>query len=101
MFEPNRVSHANFLAVALLTLPLIGSLAYASEIEEVVVTARKITENKQDVPIAVTSLSAEDIEALNIQEMRSLFDHVPGAWSGGESGEKLAISVAGDHLRRS
>ncbi|MCY4533019.1 MAG: TonB-dependent receptor [Gammaproteobacteria bacterium] len=95
MFEPNRVSHANFLAVALLTLPLIGSLAYASEIEEVVVTARKITENKQDVPIAVTSLSAEDIEALNIQEMRSLFDHVPGAWSGGESGEKLAISLRG------
>jgi len=47
------------------------------EIEEVVVTARKIQESLQDVPIAVSAFSERDIERLNPQDLRDIGGYAP------------------------
>lgn len=39
----------------------VASLSYSAELEEIIVTARKREENLQDIPIAITTMSSEDI----------------------------------------
>ena len=104
MFRRNKnslpittIAKATFIktTVATLFLSLIGGVVQAAAIEEILVTARKVTENQQDIPISVTSLSAEDLEAFNIQEVRGLFDYVPGAWSGAQNGEQMTLNLRG------
>ena len=96
MLGRNNLSVAIPTAViSLLVLPFIGSLAQAAAIEEVLVTARKVEESQQDVPIAVTTISGEDLEAFNVREVRGLFDYIPGAWSGASIGEEHTISIRG------
>jgi iron complex outermembrane receptor protein len=46
-------------------------------IEEVVVTAQKREENVQDVPIAITALSAKALESKGIQNVTELSDFAP------------------------
>lgn len=50
----------------------------ALEIEEVIITARKREESLQDVPIAVTALSAERIEELRITSPDDISRFTPG-----------------------
>ncbi len=50
------------LAIALLAIPGTGS----AQLEEILVTARKRTENLQDVPLSISTISATQIERLNI-----------------------------------
>jgi iron complex outermembrane receptor protein len=50
----------------------------ATGLEEIVVTARKREERVQSVPIAITALSQNDIEKQHIQQLRDLFQVVPG-----------------------
>ncbi len=47
-------------------------------LEEVVVTARKREESLQDVPIAVTALTADSIEERNINNLTDLAQFTPG-----------------------
>lgn len=47
------------------------------ELEEVVVTARKREERLQDVPIAMTSLSAESISDAGINDVMDVIDIIP------------------------
>jgi len=47
-------------------------------IEEVLVTARKKEETLQDVPVAVTSMSADDLKALNLSDTQDLGSFSPG-----------------------
>jgi iron complex outermembrane recepter protein len=46
-------------------------------IEEVVVTARRVEERLQSVPIAVTALSGESLEQHNVRDVRDLVGLVP------------------------
>ena len=46
------------LAAAVASM-LIGSAAFADQLEEIVVTAQKRSENVQNVPIAITAFTAE------------------------------------------
>jgi len=56
----------------------VGAAA-ATDIEELVVTARKRAERLRDVPVAVTALSAEDIRDMGgIPTAQSLLANVPG-----------------------
>jgi iron complex outermembrane receptor protein len=54
-----------------------------TQIEEVVVTARKIEENVQDIPVAVTAISGQNLERKNFQEVRDLKSLAPGMTFGG------------------
>ncbi|MCE2424950.1 MAG: hypothetical protein J4F45_07585, partial [Pseudomonadales bacterium] len=61
------------IAVALpvgIAAPSYGAEESADEmIEEVVVTARKRTEDLQDVPVAVTALTSDQIAEFGIQDL--------------------------------
>ncbi len=72
-------------ALSMTATALVGQGAYAqgSEadsigLEEVVVTARKREESLQDVPLAVTALSAEQISERQVQSIDDLARFTPG-----------------------
>ena len=56
---------------------LIPQHAYSSEIEEVVVTARKRAENLQDVPIAVSAFTKQTIEDAGIERPQDFINLTP------------------------
>jgi iron complex outermembrane receptor protein len=49
-----------------------------ARVEEVVVTARRVAENLQDVPVAVTVLSGEQLEAKNVVQLSDVALFTPG-----------------------
>ncbi len=63
-----------------------GERARASVIEEVVVTAQRKEESLQDVAIAVTALSGEQIEEFNFQDAQRITDQIPNFFAGGLGG---------------
>lgn len=61
------------LTLSAVTLPaLIPAATQASGLEEILVTARRVQENQQNVPIAITSISAKDLENKNIANFEDL-----------------------------
>ena len=65
---------------ALLLGPVQVNIAFGQEaqLEEIVVTARKREETIQDVPLAITAFTSEEIARRNIQEMRDIALFTPG-----------------------
>jgi outer membrane receptor protein involved in Fe transport len=53
------------------------SAAASGEIQEVVVTATRRTENLQDVPIAITALTSETLAQLNVQTFEDYAKYLP------------------------
>ena len=53
-----------------------GVVAQGS-LEEIVVTARKRSENIQDVPVAVTNFSSEQLDSFDVQSVMDLTSRVP------------------------
>src|SRR5687768_10755705 len=49
----------------------------ASGIDEIIVTARRVEENLQQVPVAVTALSAEALESRNVNAVNDIQFSVP------------------------
>jgi iron complex outermembrane recepter protein len=47
-------------------------------LDTIVVTARKVNENLQDVPVAVTVLSGSDLQARNIERIENIAAFTPG-----------------------
>jgi iron complex outermembrane recepter protein len=56
----------------------VPSAAGNSEIQEVVVTATRRTENLQDVPIAITALTGATLQQLNVQTLDDYVKYLPG-----------------------
>ena len=61
------------LATAMLTSPGV----FAAGLEEVVVTAQKVTQNVQDVPIAVTAFTNAELDAKGITSVAKMSDLAP------------------------
>ena len=59
------------VGAALATL-IVSPLTMAQSIEEITVTARKKTENLQDVPISVNAISSDVVERLGIKDIRDV-----------------------------
>ena len=49
-----------------------------SGLNVIIVTARKVEENLQDVPVAVTVLTGEDLKNQNVQKIQDLANFTPG-----------------------
>ena len=49
-----------------------------SGLGEIIVTARKVAENLQDVPVAITAFSGDDLKNQNIQKVQDLANFTPG-----------------------
>jgi iron complex outermembrane receptor protein len=61
-------------------LDTTGALAEPASndgLEEITVTAQRVQENLQNVPIAVTALSTADLQARDITDLTQLTQHVP------------------------
>ncbi len=61
----------SILPLTISALLLSGS-GFAQQLDEIVVTARKVTENLQEVPLAVTAVGSEEIDRLGIRDLSSL-----------------------------
>jgi len=48
-------------------------------LEEVIVTARKISENLQEVPVAINAMNAETVREMDIRLLQDVLDLTPGA----------------------
>src|SRR5690349_3474040 len=77
-----RISRATAaLAPAALLLGVMPApAAQPTVLEEVVVTATKRAESIQDVPIAVSAVTAEDIQKLGASHYADLLNAVPGVY---------------------
>ncbi|MFK7830065.1 MAG: TonB-dependent receptor [Congregibacter sp.] len=78
----NRLSLAVAAATLLATVAIVPGVAAQSEagslaLEEVVVTARRRAENLQDVPIAVTALSGDELTLRGSQDITELAQSIP------------------------
>jgi len=86
-----RVSsrRVRFVAQAsLLALASVGGFALPAaaqegvQVEDVIITAQKREQNLQDVPISVTAVSGERLEAAGIENLESLSSYTPGVQIG-------------------
>jgi iron complex outermembrane receptor protein len=68
-----------------------------STLTEIVVQARKVSENLQDVPIAVTVLSGEELEQRGIVRVQDIAAFTPGLYmrSGSNSPAGITVSLRG------
>jgi len=77
-FNFSKTVKVSVSAMALTGL-LVADAAYAQvEDDEIIVTARKQEQNIQDVPLAITALSAADIEAAGLENIVDLSKAAPG-----------------------
>jgi iron complex outermembrane receptor protein len=71
-----------FAAIAAVGLPASGS---AQVLEEVIVTAQKREQNLQEIPISVTALTGDQMNALGIKDFTEITQQIPAlslnAWS--------------------
>lgn len=93
MFKKSKVSEAVFLAIS--ASALSATAQAQSAIEEVVVTATKREESLQDVPIAVTALTGQDLEELGITNFSDYVMQLPGVTAGGSGPGQGTIYIRG------
>ena len=84
------------LNVLLGTIALTLALPVKAQLEEIIVTAAKREESLQDVGIAVSALSGDDIRAGNVVTPRDLFQKMPNvAVQSNSTAGQLQLSIRG------
>ena len=90
-------TRVGLLAVSLLASSVFPGPANAQEgavaLEEIVVTARKVEERLQDVPLAITAFSAGEIQAAGIENLDDVANLTPGMTFSNLIGEFLPVPV--------
>lgn len=76
------------------------ALAQAGGLGEIVVTARKREENMQDVPIAVTALSAETLKNQSVQSVKDIQYQTPSLTIAPTNADRnsLSVTIRGQNL---
>ncbi len=75
--EAMKLCGPGLFGVLLMFQPATPVCAQGGVIEEVVVTARKRTENLQEVPVAVSAVSGEDLELQSATEFTDVGLQIP------------------------
>jgi len=87
---------ARVLVGAAVAAALSGTAFAQAQLEEVTVTARKTTENLQDVPLTITAFSSETIERANIRNVEDVVRYTPGLnYDKGFAPQDTRISIRG------
>ncbi|WP_240732754.1 TonB-dependent receptor [Halioglobus maricola] len=73
----------------------ISTPAFSQTLEEVIVTATKRSESVQDVPLAITALSGEFMEDVNLTDVKDLVTYTPGVTGNSQDSFIDAISIRG------
>ena len=86
--KPARSSARSMWLASAIPFILFASDAAAQNVlmDEIVVTAQKREENIQNVPLAVSAFSGEQLKAMNIQDATRIVDLVPNFKAGGLGG---------------
>jgi iron complex outermembrane recepter protein len=96
---PKRAStKRKALAAAVSTAVISSAVAttsWAQSLEEVIVTATKRSESVQDVPLAITALSGEFVNKVNLDDVKDLVSYTPGVTGNSQDSFIDAISVRG------
>ncbi|MBP7335596.1 TonB-dependent receptor [Niveispirillum sp.] len=89
----------NVLARLICCAPLAGLLAPVTalaqtadaplQLEEIIVTARKLTERQQDVPVSVTAMSRATLDRIGAKDIGQLSNLVPGLSYDQDFGRRL------------
>ena len=77
MTTTNNANNLVATAWIALAVGLTAPLAALAQIEEVVVTTRKRAENLQDIPLAVSAITAEDIQRQGISSLNDVVQNQP------------------------
>ena len=81
-----------FLAIGALSMPAVSQ----SILEEVIVTAQKREQNIQDVPIAISAYTGEQMKAMGVSESFDIAAFTPGVHiSGNLAGQNTQFSIRG------
>ena len=73
----------------------IAAPAWSQSLEEVIVTATKRSESVQDVPLAITALSGDFVNKVNLDDVKDLVSFTPGVTGNSQDSFIDAISVRG------
>ena len=92
----NKAKSAAAVAVAsaVIATPSVNVNAQGA-IEEIVVTSRKKTENLQDVPVSVSTLTEEKLEESGINTFEDYLLQLPGVTAGGSGPGQNTIYIRG------
>lgn len=91
-------THKKALAGAVSAAVMASTLTaptWAQTLEEVIVTATKRSESVQDVPLAITALSGEFMNKVNLTDVKDLVSFTPGVSGNSKDGFLDTISVRG------
>jgi iron complex outermembrane receptor protein len=73
----------------------LSTPAWSQTLEEVIVTATKRAESVQDVPLAITALSGEFINKVNLSDVKDLVTFTPGVSGNSQDSFIDSISIRG------
>lgn len=83
------------VSIATVSLAMTMSAQAQNAIDEIVVTARKKAESLQDVPVAVSALGEEQLDALGIDVFTDYLAQMPGITAGGSGPGQNTIYIRG------
>ncbi len=94
--DPRRTALSVAVAAALSAAPVVAQDQKPKrKIDEVTVTATKVEESLQDVPIAVSALSSEVLEQLGITNFSDYVMQLPSVTAGGSGPGQNTIYIRG------
>ncbi|WP_234994857.1 TonB-dependent receptor [Microbulbifer donghaiensis] len=91
----SRQFSLSILSGAIAIATAISGTAYAAEIEEVVVTAQKRAENLQDVPIAISAFTGENMKDMGVENLTDLGKFTPGVEMNNDTPLQPTYSIRG------
>ena len=94
--QPTRTAVSAAVAAALIGVPAQAQQAKPKRaLEEITVTATRVEESLQDVPIAVSALGGDDIEELGITNFSDYVLQLPSVTAGGSGPGQNTIYIRG------
>jgi len=91
-FYPQRTAVATAVSAALLATSLP---AHSQQVEEIIVTATKREESLQEVPLAITALTGDFTERVNLDDVKDLISFTPGITGNSQDSFIDAVSIRG------
>jgi outer membrane receptor protein involved in Fe transport len=93
--QPSRTAVSLAVATALVGTANVHAQDSKRKIEEITVTATKVEESLQDVPIAVSALTGEDLNELGITNFADYVMQLPSVTAGGSGPGQNTIYIRG------
>lgn len=80
-------------AVTLAAVAMAGTVN--AQLEEVIVTAQKRSESIQDVPIAISAFSSDELQAMDAKDFRPIVLQTPGLSGSADAATQTVLTVRG------